>query len=416
MHPQTPDLSQKIDATSDQVAYLPGWGQVDNTQFAGYASIYAGGSVPNCPGAVDEKLFYWFVGAEDYAKQPTILWTNGGPGSSSFWGFFIENGPYAIDAETMQLSKREFAWNNYVNYMIVEHPLSVTLSVEQQTSDVPKTVEQGIEQLYQALLNFFDLHPEIAANPIILAGESYAGTYLPLLAQAILNGNKAGSRPLDLRLMVLCDAWVDPQVQMATNTDWAFSHGLISKAQKETLDKTYAGRLPEINDAIQKLCGCYMANTAQTQDPPFQPILDYLNDAAVREALHVPTHYPTIAQGWSQLISDNYASRVNDSYAHVVEALLDDASGLKVRVISGLNDAKDCNFLGTGAWLEKLQGGAANAFHQATPQQWLDQQKNVVGFTQGKAQLGWLKVLNAGHMAPRDQPYLIQYILDAYLN
>src|SRR5690606_17652964 len=125
------------------------------------------------------------------------------------------------------------------------------------------TVEEGIDQLYQSLLNFLDLHPEIAKNPIILAGESYAGTYLPLLAQAIKNGK----RKLKLDMVVLCDAWVDPWTQMATDTSYAHSHGLISAAQKKQLDKEYAGKkLANINAAIQKICGCYMTNIAQAAD------------------------------------------------------------------------------------------------------------------------------------------------------
>ncbi len=57
-----------------------------------------------------------------------------------------------------------------------------------------------------------------------------------------------------------------------------------------------------------------------------------------------------LTANYSQLVSDNYAARVNDSYAPLVEHLLK-KTGLQVLVISGLNDAKDCNFLGTGAWL-----------------------------------------------------------------
>jgi vitellogenic carboxypeptidase-like protein len=404
--------ARSVRSTVDRVTYLPGYGPTDEVQFAGYASIL-GADAPDGAGEGDERLFYWFVGTKNYAHKPTILWTNGGPGSSSFWGFFLENGPYSMDAKGKTLSRRPHAWNNHANYMIFEHPLSVTLSVAQEATDIPQTVEQGIAQLYRALLSFVEIHPEVCRNPLILSGESYAGTYLPLLAQAILDGNRAGRTKFDLKLMVLCDAWVNPMVQMATDTTWALTHGLISAVQKQWLDETYEGRLPQINAAIQQLCGCYMTNTAQTADPPFSPILEYLNDPAVRQALHVPARYPKVTEDWSKAISSNYAPRVNDSYAHVVQALLDDKSKLKVRVVSGLNDAKDCNFLGTGAWLDRLQGEAAYAFQAARPTQWKDDQKNVLGFNQGSAQLGWLKVLNAGHMAARDQPHLIHYILDA---
>ncbi len=421
---QTP----KTTDTPDRVSWLPGYGDIANTQFAGYASLQAPDEHAVTKPLADEQLFYWFVGAEDYAHKPTILWTNGGPGSSSFWGFFLENGPYQIDATGSKLTKRPQAWNSYANYMIFEHPLSVTLSFAKDPSAIPHSVEQGIDQLYHALLNFVALHPEIAANPIILAGESYAGTYLPLLAKAILHGNHTGRTKLDLRVMVLCDAWVNPMVQMATDTTWAVTHGLISASQKVALDASYADRLPLINQAIADICGVYMTNTAQRADPSFQPIYDYLNNPEVRQALHVPAHSPKLTQNWSAQISNNYAGQVNDSYMPTIQALLDggesvnqnprsslrllDGSKLKVHMVSGLNDAKDCNFLGTGAWIDLLQGDAALAFRQAVPTQWLDAHKNVMGFSQTGGQLGWLKILNAGHMAARDQPNLIHYILD----
>lgn len=418
---------KSVTATTDRVTHLPGFGPVDEAQFAGYASV-RGKTGNNGADAADEKLFYWFVGTKNHDKKPTILWTNGGPGCSSFWGMFLENGPYHIDPAGKKLSKYAQAWNNHANYMIFEHPLSVMLSVAKDKQDIPKSPEQGIDQLYQALLNFLELHPEVASNPLILAGESYAGTYLPLLAKAILEGNRKGLAKIDLRVMVLCDAWVDPMVQMAMDTTWAFTHGLISAAEKQWLDVTYADRLPEINNAIQQLCGLYMTNTAQVADPSFNPIYDYLNDPAVRKALHIPEDYPKMTKNWSQAISDNYQSRVNDSYRYVVQELLDGGpdggqnpkeklvlldgkSKLKVQVISGLNDAKDCNFLGTGAWLDRLQGPAAYALQSAKTSQWKDDQKNVLGILQDGGQLSWLKVLNAGHMCVRDQPHLIHHIL-----
>lgn len=410
----------------DQITNLPGLGQVEGVQFAGYTPMAS-----NFGPRSGEGLFYWFVGSDDYIGRPTILWTNGGPGSSSFWGFFIENGPYSIDPTGTRLTKRPDAWNNYANYLIFEHPLSVTLSFAQNPNDVPKTVEMGVEQLYQALLHLVALHPEIAKNPIIVAGESYAGTYLPLLSKAILEGNQSGNPPLDLRAMVLLDAWVNPMVQMAQDTTYAFTHGLVTESQKRILDEQYKGAvyLPSINSAIAELSGAYMANIAQSGDPPFDPVLTYLNRADVRQALHVENTTP-LTQSWSSMVSENYAARVNDSYAGVVQELLDGGpnggqepdntlllldkkSKLKVQVISGLDDAKDCNFLGTGAWLDLLQGDAARNFQAATPTQWKSSDNRLLGFVQDGGVLSWLKVLNAGHLAVMDQPLLIHYILQA---
>ena len=401
---------------ADRVTSLPGLDTLEGVQFAGYASV-RGATGKNGAVKADEKLFYWFVGTDDYARRPTILWTNGGPGSSSFWGFFLENGPYEIQSAvgTYPVVKpRATAWNLQANYMIFEHPLSVTLSFPADDRDIPQNVETGVDQLYQALVNFLLKHPEIARNPLILAGESYAGTYLPLLSQAILKGNAKGTARIDLRATVLLDSWVDPFTQMAANTTYALTHGLISPAQKDELDKKYTGaKLADINSAIGKICGCYMANLAQTGDPAFDPVLLYLNREDVRTAIHA-RQGPPVTDSWSHSISDNYQARVNESYLPNVQALIDSGK-LKVLVISGLNDAKDCNFLGTGAWLSKLTGPVARKFHSTVPQRQIDASGNVYAFDQDAGRLTWLKVLNAGHLAVNDQPALLSYILSKAL-
>lgn len=394
----------------DQVTSLPGVAEITNTQFAGYSATST-----DSKSAEAEKLFYWFVGAEDYANQPTIIWSNGGPGSSSFWGFFLENGPYNIESAvgTPVVRPRPTGWNNFANYMIFEHPLSVTLSFANNLKNVPKGPVEGAEQWYAALLNFLDMHPEIADNPIILAGESYAGTYLPMLADQIVKGNAAGKRNIDLGSVVLCDAWVDPYTQMATDTTYAYMHGMISKSQKETLDKDFANNLPGINPEIQKISGLYMANIAEIGDPPFDPVLLYLNNEDVRTALHVTSTKPLV-QTWSQKVSDNYAEAQYDSCVPTVQGLLD--QGIKIQVVSGLNDAKDCNFLGTEAWMGQLEGAAADNFNSSGTEQWKDDEEVVIGYEQDGGQLSWLKLLDAGHLAAMDQPLLIDKVLEKALS
>ena len=396
---------------ADEVTSLPGIGKVATKQFAGYESI-TGYYYPKTKTGNAESLFYWFVGAEDYENKPTIIWSNGGPGSSSFWGFFIENGPYQIDSATEpKLSLREHAWNNEANYMIFEHPLSVTLSFAHDESDLPETVEEGIEQYYQALVNFMARHPEIAKNPIILAGESYAGTYLPLLANAILKGNKSKESPnLDLKALVLMDAWVDPYTQMSTDTEYALTHGLISAREKKKLDKQFKHNYPALNAEIQKICGLVMMNTAykSNSDINLNSVLEYLNRDDVRKALHIESNVK-LTESWSAGISNNYQPEVNKSFRKLINKLLDE--NLQTIVISGLNDAKDCNFLGTSKWLDKLKGKNANAFHNAPTKQWvMAENEPVLGYLQESKKLTWAKILNAGHMAAMDQPQIIKLL------
>ena len=104
---------------------------------------------------------------------------NGSLGSSSFWGFFIENGPYCFKENQdgkFELKPNPHSWSRHANYLIFEYPSGVTLSFCEDTNTLPQNVCTG-ELLYQALQHFVGKHPEMADNPIILAEKSYAGTY-----------------------------------------------------------------------------------------------------------------------------------------------------------------------------------------------------------------------------------------------
>ena len=86
------------DRGSDRISALPGLGPVATPQYGGYASVTDDAcATVRCDGPDEAGLYYWFVAAPDATRTtPTILWTNGGPGATSFWGFFTENGPYVV--------------------------------------------------------------------------------------------------------------------------------------------------------------------------------------------------------------------------------------------------------------------------------------------------------------------------------
>jgi serine carboxypeptidase-like clade 1 len=75
------------------------------------------------------KLHYWFArsSAADWARKPTVLWLNGGPGSSSILGFLEENGPLLVN-RTGGLMENPWAWTSEANMIALESPAGVGYS------------------------------------------------------------------------------------------------------------------------------------------------------------------------------------------------------------------------------------------------------------------------------------------------
>jgi vitellogenic carboxypeptidase-like protein len=416
-------------AADDRVQLLPGYGEVATHQYAGYVSI-ADAPCLNvlCDGAGENGLFYWLVAKHaDDTAAPTILWTNGGPGSTSFWGFFTENGPYSVNTDGT-LADRPSGWNNTANYLIFDHPLGVGLSFAPEDA-LPANVQAGVDQWYRALVHLVERHPELAAEPLLLAGESYGGTYVPLLANAILDGNaRAGREVVPLRGIILAAPWVDPVVGQSMDTTYAYTHGLISAADKAELDAVYAeceaaveAEQPstkaaneicgKLKSGIEARSGRYLLNIASTGDPPTDQVAAYLNRPDVRAAIHARPD--GVFSFFSEPIGDRYEIGVQDSYRWAVQEALD--RGVPVMVVSGLNDATDVNFLGVNAWLERLTGDRAAAYRAAPRSQWKDAGGAVLGYVQDGGGLTNVAILGAGHLAAADQPLLIDLIADRLL-
>jgi len=167
----------------DEVKSLPGWsGDLPSSQYSGYLN-----------GSDTTRLHYWFVESEnDPANAPTVLWLNGGPGCSSLDGFFYEQGPFEISADFSTLSLREYRWTLVANMLYFETPVGVGFSYS-ESNDYACDDDRSANENRAAIENFFELYPEFKNNKFFITGESYAGVYVPTLAEAIVKGELDGT-------------------------------------------------------------------------------------------------------------------------------------------------------------------------------------------------------------------------------
>lgn len=64
-------------------------------------------------------MFYWLNYAQNGSSTaPTVLWLQGGPGASSLFGSFIENGPVDVFG-----NRRNTSWTIAANMLFVDNPV-----------------------------------------------------------------------------------------------------------------------------------------------------------------------------------------------------------------------------------------------------------------------------------------------------
>mmetsp|Transcript_31760 Transcript_31760/g.32362 ORF Transcript_31760/g.32362 Transcript_31760/m.32362 type:complete len:510 (-) Transcript_31760:244-1773(-) len=171
-------------ADRDEIISLPGWNNVlPSKHFSGYLD-----------GSRTSHLHYWLVLAETSPEtSPLVVWFNGGPGCSSMDGFFYEHGPFEVDPSDYSVLKlRSSRWSSVANVLYIEAPVGVGFSYSddhQYKLDDDRTALEN----RAALEDFFKKFPEFIGNDFYITGESYAGIYVPTLAQAILEGQDDGT-------------------------------------------------------------------------------------------------------------------------------------------------------------------------------------------------------------------------------
>ena len=127
------------------------------------------GRLPAGPG---RQYFYWLCPARSGDKAaPLLVWLNGGPGSSSMMGLFLENGPYFI-ADDGLLQTRNASWNNNFDILYVDQPAGTGFSVV-QSPDAYATNQEDVAEAFSAFLaNFYRAYPDTRTKQLWLTGRA----------------------------------------------------------------------------------------------------------------------------------------------------------------------------------------------------------------------------------------------------
>ena len=204
----------------------------------------------------------FFEARESPEDAPVILWLNGGPGCSSSTGLLFENGPCTIADDGDSTVPNPYSWNNHFNVIYLDQPVNVGFSYADKGAKEVSNSQAGGKDVYAFLQLFFGRFKEYADSPFHLAGESYAGIYIPNFATEIYQRNKQLQRrdntsgPLkliNLTSLIIVNGLTDPLVQYASTVDYICDNpypGVFNSTECEEVKEA----APECTALIQK---CY---------------------------------------------------------------------------------------------------------------------------------------------------------------
>ena len=365
------------------------------------------------------SLFYWlFESRRSPSTDPLVLWLNGGPGCSSEGGLFTENGPYQVNGD-LTLRSNPYSWNNIANLLFVDQPLGTGYSTANELE-----TDAGIlgADFYVFLVEFFEEFPEYKGRPFYLAGESYAGHYIPLMGSYILKQNNSD---INFAGAAIGNGWVDPYNQILSIPKYAYNKGLIDHKQYENylLDfKACQDMLNTPNFEFGEYT-CLVIFNNLIGDPPrynyydvrkpcisqfcynFSQVTNFLNRKDVKDILGVPK------SNWTECNMDVAYGLYFDDYRSYTKQIMEMLeAGVSILVYSGDKDLI-CNYMGGEDWTNALQWSGQKQFRSLIyrPYETYGQYKSYNGLT-------FFRVYGAGHMVPMDKPISALNMLERFLS
>ena len=226
-----------------------------------------------------KQFHYIFTPSQtDSMKKPIVLWLNGGPGCSSLYAWLIENGPMLLN-NNRTFIENEYSWNKEANMLYLESPGDVGFSYINSDKEEDLKIDDDIiaKDHLVSLLNFFIRFPDYKKLDFYIGGEAYAGIYIPMLANEIMNFNKdvSDNNKINLKGILVGNGITDREYYgTRTTLDFAFTHHLTSYESRldyvEFCIKNYNyEKCNEVaNKAINRLNGLNIYNYLEKCDTP----------------------------------------------------------------------------------------------------------------------------------------------------
>ncbi|KAJ6644320.1 Venom serine carboxypeptidase [Pseudolycoriella hygida] len=355
---------------------------------------------------VGSNMFFWFFPAKlDQAKAPVVLWMQGGPGASSLFGLFTENGPFSVTSEQILLP-RKYSWHLNHNLLYIDNPVGTGFSFTNDEAGYAKNEK------------------DLRGNAFYITGESYAGKYVPALGHAIHKHSKSTDPKdkINLQGLAMGNGLSDP-VNQINYGEYLYQLGLIdtnglnmfNEHQKKGVDCIHKrdfecafNVFDELMDWGATKTGSLFKNLTGYMnhfnylkpgaDDSDQSMGVFLQKSNTRKAIHVG-NITFHDMGSENKVEEHLKNDVMDSVKDWVIELLEH---YKVLIYNGQLDIIVAYPL-TENYLKHLEFNAADDYKTAKRYIWKVDDE-IAGYVKHAGNLTEVLVRNAGHMVPADQP------------
>lgn len=131
----------------------------------------------------DREIYFWmFPATGDVGKDDLVIWFNGGPGCSSLSGVMVEEGPLKIDSVTHEAKQNPYSWTNLTNMLWIDQPVGTGFSRGEAKN---MSMVEVAEEFNGFLVSLYSSFPKLHGKNLWLAGESFAGKFIPYIADHI---------------------------------------------------------------------------------------------------------------------------------------------------------------------------------------------------------------------------------------
>lgn len=400
----------------------------------------------------ENNTHYFFWRFADQNKAPeaenrTIFWLNGGPGCSSMDGALMESGPLRID-KNKDVVYNHGSWHKKGDLVFVDQPAGTGFSYTD-------TYDSELYQISYAFMVFlkkyFEVFPEDRHNEISLAGESYAGQYIPYIASAILAHNKDAEEDdkFNLKGLLIGNGWISPNVQSLSYIPFAVQAGMISTShpnwqavldqhlqcqklvagtsdhdtfgQNRVVDTVCENVLSALLRATRDKSGdhnqeCFNMYDYTLKDlypscgmnwpPDLEVVNPFLQSEKVMSQLNI--EHKILWHECDSTVSRHFRTKNLQPSITLFPALLLE---IPIVLFHGNRDVI-CNYIGAEDMIKDLEWGSQKGYSEdVTVYDWVHND-SVLGYIKSERNLTFINVFEASHMVPFDKPEVSRALID----